>query len=391
VYVNISNDSRERYLVRNDPEKRSRTMDKEDEASSNVPPENANEGCVGPESSLAGKASACEGCPNQKVCASGGGGRSPDKDNEQVEIRNALQGIQHVVLILSGKGGVGKSTVACQVAQTLALRGYSVGVLDIDICGPSAPRMLGVSGSEVRMSGSGWTPVYVNENLEVMSIAFLLSDSDAAVIWRGPRKNGMIKQFLTETDWGNGEGLDYLIVDTPPGTSDEHISTVQYLRAIDGVSGAIVVSTPEEVSMADVRKELNFCKKTAVPVIGVVENMTTFKSKIVDLTFTQNDNHVDCTEEVLQILKEKCPEVLSMSVKVDVFAPSNGGPQKMAANFNVPFLGSLPLDPNLLKSCENGQCFVEHYSDSSATKPLNHIVDRLIEALPVVLEEELVE
>ena len=186
-------------------------------------------------------------------------------------------------------------------------------------------------------------------------------------------------------------GLDYLIVDTPPGTSDEHISTVQYLRAIDGVSGAIVVSTPEEVSMADVRKELNFCKKTAVPVIGVVENMTTFRSKIVDLTFTKNDNHGDCTEEVLQILKEKCPEVLSMSVKVDVFAPSNGGPQKMASDFNVPFLGSLPLDPNLLKSCENGVCFVEHYNDSSATKPLNHIVDRLIEALPVVLEEELVE
>lgn len=261
--------------------------------------------------------------------------------------------------------------------------------------------MLGVTGSEVRKSASGWAPVYVNDNLEVMSIAFLLPDSDAAVIWRGPRKNGMIKQFLTETDWGDGEGLDYLIVDTPPGTSDEHISTVQYLKAMEGVSGAIVVSTPEEVSMADVRKELNFCKKTSIPVLGVIENMATFRSKITDLTFIRNESisdactdqntgasDSDCTDEVLQILKDKCPELLQMSIKCDVFPPSDGGPQKMALNFNVPFWGSLPLDPNLLKSCEHGQCFVEHYSDSSATKSLNSIVDRLLDALPISFEEE---
>jgi len=373
---------------------------KEEMNRDNSPPENANEGCVGPTSTSAGKASACEGCPNQKTCASGefsSAEVAAKKASEEDEIRNSLQGIQHVVLVLSGKGGVGKSTVACQVAQTLAYRGYSVGLLDIDICGPSAPRMLGVVGREVRKSGSGWTPVYVNPNLEVMSIAFLLPDNDAAIIWRGPRKNGMIKQFLTQTDWGNGEGLDYLIVDTPPGTSDEHISTVQYLRAIDGVSGSIVVSTPEEVSMADVRKELNFCKKTSVPVVGVVENMATFQSKITDLTFVkscsqgeanaQNGAEIDCTEEVIKILKEKCPEILEMSIKADVFAPSDGGPRNMAAKFNVPFLGSLPLDPNLLKSCEDGLCFVEHYSESSAARPLNEIVDRLVEALPVDDEE----
>lgn len=255
--------------------------------------------------------------------------------------------------------------------------------------------MLGVSGSEVRKSASGWAPVYVNDNLEVMSISFLLPDTDAAVIWRGPRKNGMIKQFLTETDWGEGHGLDYLIVDTPPGTSDEHISTVQYLRAIQGVTGAIVVSTPEEVSMADVRKELNFCKKTSIPVLGVVENMATFRSRITDLNFIRDksinngssDKDIDCTEQVLQMIKDKCPELLQMSIKCDVFPPSNGGPQVMASNFNVPFWGSLPLDPNLLKACENGLCFVEHFAESSATKSLNTIVDRLVEALPISFEE----
>jgi Mrp family chromosome partitioning ATPase len=360
-------------------------------------PSNANEGCVGPQSSSAGQESTCAGCPNQQSCSKGefnSAEAQAQKMQEEVDLRNGLQDVTHIVLVLSGKGGVGKSTVACQVAQTLATRGYTVGVLDIDICGPSTPHMLGVVGREVKKSGSGWTPVYVNENLSVMSVAFLLPDNDAAVIWRGPRKNGLIKQFLTETDWGNGEGLDYLIVDTPPGTSDEHISTVQYLKSIGGVSGSIVVSTPEEVSMADVRKELNFCKKTSVPVIGVVENMATFRAKLTDLQFVKNINsdneqeevEYECTSEVIQLLKEKCPEVLDLTIKADMFAPSHGGPRSMAEKFNVPFLGSLPLDPNLLKACEDGLSFVDHYPDSSAARPLNEIVDNLVKALPITEE-----
>lgn len=128
----------------------------------------------------------------------------------------------------------------------------------MDICGPSIPRMLGLVGQEVHQSASGWSPVYVEDNLGVMSIGFMLPSSDDAIIWRGPRKNGLIKQFLTDVDWGE---LDYLIVDTPPGTSDEHISIVQYLRATE-VDGAVIVTTPQEVAMADVRKEINFCRKT---------------------------------------------------------------------------------------------------------------------------------
>ena len=204
--------------------------------------------------------------------------------------------------MLSGKGGVGKSTVSAQLAYSLAAAGNQarargalactvaaamtrivlrqstqVGLLDIDICGPSLPRMLGLEGEEVHQSSAGWSPVYVSDNLGVMSIGFMLTDPNEAVVWRGPRKNGLIKQFLKDVDWG---ALDYLarelllllplvrgltdaaaqVVDAPPGTSDEHISITQYLKEC-GVDGAVVVTTPQEVSLADVRKELSFCKK----------------------------------------------------------------------------------------------------------------------------------
>lgn len=355
-------------------------------------PDDANEGCVGPASKDAGKASACDGCPNQGDCSSGKFS-SPDavlaQQREAADIRAALSSVSHVVLVLSGKGGVGKSTVACQMAQTLASRGYHVGVLDVDICGPSAARMLGAAGQTVHASGSGWTPVYVNPNLAVMSVAFLLPQEDAAVIWRGPRKNGMIKQFFTETAWDD-EGLDYLIVDTPPGTSDEHISTVQHLQAVGGVSGAIVVTTPEEVSMADVRKELNFCKKTKVEVLGVVENMATFQTPVENLTFQRRlkDGGEDCTEEVMRALRERCPEVLDLIAAADVFPASGDGPRGMAQRFGVPYLGGLPLDPNLLKACENGTCFLESFPDSTGVGPLNRLVDQLVQALPVEDEME---
>lgn len=218
-------------------------------------PDNANETCVGPASTQAGKASSCAGCPNQKACASGAGS-APDPALEHIAAR--MNSIKHKILVLSGKGGVGKSTVSAQLAFSLAQRGFQVGLLDIDICGPSIPRMLGLVGQEVHQSASGWSPVFVDDNLGVMSIGFMLPSSDDAIIWRGPRKNGLIKQFLTDVVWGS---IDYLIVDTPPGTSDEHISIVQYLKATS-IDGAVVVTTPQEVAMADVRKELNFCKKT---------------------------------------------------------------------------------------------------------------------------------
>jgi Mrp family chromosome partitioning ATPase len=263
--------------------------------------------------------------------------------------------------------------------------------------------MCGVVGRTVHQSQRGWEPVYATPNLAVMSISFLLEEGDAAVVWRGPRKNGLIKQFLTETAW---DGLDYLIIDTPPGTSDEHISIVQYLnearprvdeqgRKLSGASGAVVVTTPEEVSMADVRKELNFCQKTGVPVLGVVENMSGLQVRVADLAFlreapggSEAGPASDCTSEVLALLREKCPEVLAMIAATEVFPTSGAGPLGMARKFNLPYLGKLPLDTNLLKACEDGVCFVERYPASPATAPLNSIVDQLILALPVEEEDE---
>lgn len=147
--------------------------------------------------------------------------------------------------------------------------GLQVGLLDVDICGPSLPLMCGVSGQDIHRSGSGFSPVYVNDNVCVISIGFMLPDPDAAVVWRGPKKNGLIRQFLSDVDWGT---LDVLIVDTPPGTSDEHLSVVSYLAAA-GLDGAVVVTTPQEAALADVRKEINFCRQTSLPVLGVVSNM----------------------------------------------------------------------------------------------------------------------
>lgn len=304
-------------------------------------PDNANEHCVGPQSDQAGKASSCEGCPNQSECASGAG-RQVDPSISEVASR--LADVKHIILILSGKGGVGKSSVTSQLGYTLAHRGYSVGVCDIDICGPSLARMYNVESQDVRKSNYGWSPVYVSDNLSVMSIAFMLNNKDDAVIWRGPRKTGLIKQFLCDVDWGN---LDFLLIDTPPGTSDEHLSIVNYLSGIH-IDGSIIVTTPQEISLLDVRKEINFCKKTNINILGVVENMSGFV----------------------------CP---CCNHKTDIFIGSNNqAVQHMCDNMSVPLLGKLPLDTNMLQSCDNGLCFIEKYPQSSAVKPFNDFVDNLL-------------
>ncbi|CAM0945383.1 unnamed protein product [Alopecurus aequalis] len=218
-------------------------------------PEDANAHCPGTQSEEAGKADSCAGCPNQQICATAPKGPDPDL----VAIAERMATVKHKILVLSGKGGVGKSTFSAQLSFALASAemDYQVGLLDIDICGPSIPKMLGLEGQDIHQSNLGWSPIYVESNLGVMSIGFMLPNPDDAVIWRGPRKNGLIKQFLKDVDWGQ---IDYLVVDAPPGTSDEHISIVQYLQAT-GVDGAIIVTTPQQVSLIDVRKEINFCKK----------------------------------------------------------------------------------------------------------------------------------
>ncbi|PVD38679.1 hypothetical protein C0Q70_01299 [Pomacea canaliculata] len=224
----------------------------------------------------------------------------------------------------------------CQRSQT------KVGVLDIDICGPSIPTIMGVQNEQVHHSASGWSPVYISNNLAVMSVGFLLKGPEDAVIWRGPRKNGLIKQFLRDVDWGQ---LDYLLIDTPPGTSDEHLSIVQYLSQTQ-LDGAIVLTTPQEVSLIDVRKEINFCQRVGLPVIGVVENMSIFI----------------------------CPKCKKDSY---IFPPSTGGGEKMAADFRVPFLGRLPLDSRIGKCCDEGKSFLEEVTDSPATQAFVQIIHKI--------------
>eukprot|EP00753_Platysulcus_tardus_P017850 PLAT6593.1.p1 GENE.PLAT6593.1~~PLAT6593.1.p1 ORF type:complete len:351 (+),score=99.54 PLAT6593.1:43-1053(+) len=305
-------------------------------------PSHAPTGCPGTSSDSAGKSSACAGCPSQARCASGEA-RKPDPALEVVAAK--LKGVKNIVLVLSGKGGVGKSTVAAQLAFALAEKDLQVGLLDVDICGPSVPRMMGLVGHEVHQSAAGWSPVYVDDNLGVMSIGFMLPDSDAAVIWRGPRKNALIKQFLTDVDWGM---LDYLIIDTPPGTSDEHISIVNYLRD-SNVAGAILVTTPQEVAMMDVRKEISFVKKVKVPVLGVVENMSGF--------------------------------VCSCGKETAIFPSAAGGPAAMAERAGIPYLGKLPLDPKMLEACEAGSSYLSTFPDAPGVPGFRGVVDGLLSAV----------
>ncbi|KAK6836720.1 hypothetical protein PG987_007215 [Apiospora arundinis] len=241
----------------------------------------------------------------------------------------SLSKVKHVVLVLSGKGGVGKSSVTTQLALSLSLAGHSVGVLDIDLTGPSMPRMFNIEEAKVTQAPGGWLPVTVHEKnaetgvgeLRCMSLGFLLSGRGDAVVWRGPKKTAMVRQFLSDVLW---DELDYLLIDTPPGTSDEHISLAETLLkdARPGqVAGAVVVTTPQAVATADVRKELNFCSKTGIPIIGVIENMAGFVCP----------NCAECT---------------------NIF--SKGGGEVMAQEFSVRFLGAVPIDPQFVMLVESG-------------------------------------
>eukprot|EP00043_Microstomoeca_roanoka_P026459 m.11646 g.11646 ORF g.11646 m.11646 type:complete len:384 (+) comp6608_c0_seq1:1-1152(+) len=309
-------------------------------AMSDVDPSAVPEHCPGPESETAGKGSACVGCPNQNICASSKP-RGPDPDLPLIEER--MKTIRHKILVLSGKGGVGKSTFTANLARAFALNDeQQVGVLDVDICGPSQPKIFQAETEQVHNSGSGWSPVGVDDNVCLMSVGFLLSDPREAVIWRGPKKNGLIKQFLRDVDWG---ALDYLVVDTPPGTSDEHLSLAQYLKS-SHVDGCVIVTTPQEVALSDVRKEISFCKKVGLPIIGVVENMSGFV----------------------------CPNCKNESA---IFPATTGGAERMASEMDVTYLGSIPIDPRLAQSCDQGESFFEMAPDSPAVLAYRNIVQKI--------------
>ncbi|KAG4092392.1 P-loop containing nucleoside triphosphate hydrolase protein [Neocallimastix lanati (nom. inval.)] len=307
------------------------------------PSANANAGCPGMNSENRGMASACEGCPNRAFCMSNKIVVDPDLDI----IKKKMETIKHKVLILSGKGGVGKSTLSSQLAYTLGRdEDIQIGLCDIDITGPSQPIIMGAENEPVHQSNTGITPVYVQDNLAVMSIGFLLEKQDESVIWRGPKKNGLIKHFLKDVEWGD---LDLLLFDTPPGTSDEHLSIVQYLKGCN-IDGAILISTPQEISIQDVRKEINFCKKVNMPILGIVENMSGFV----------------------------CPSCKGESI---IFPATNGGVKALCEQINVPFLGAIPLDPRIVNSCDAGEPFVDSYPDSPASEKYIQISNKIKEML----------
>ncbi|XP_002128149.2 LOW QUALITY PROTEIN: cytosolic Fe-S cluster assembly factor NUBP2 homolog [Ciona intestinalis] len=255
---------------------------------------------------------------------------------------SSLSSVKNVILVLSGKGGVGKSTLSVQLALGLVHAGKKVGILDTDICGPSIPRMLNLENASVFQCDQGWVPVFAteDENCVFMSIAFMLNGKDDPVIWRGPKKTAMIKQFITDVHWGD---LDYLIIDTPPGTSDEHLSVVQNLKG--KVKGAILVTTPQAVAVSDVRRELTFCRKTSIPIIGVVENMCGFV----------------------------CPHCSECSL---VF--SQGGGEALAIQEGLDFLARIPLDPDLAKCCEEGKNMINIFPGSKTLNSINQLVDKML-------------
>ena len=255
---------------------------------------------------------------------------------------DTLPGVKRVVLVLSGKGGVGKSTVATQLAFAFQSAGQKVGILDIDLCGPSVPKMLGLQGNEVYQCDQGWVPVYTDQSqsLGVMSIGFLLSRDDEAVVWRGPKKNAMISQFITDVAW---KDRDILIIDTPPGTSDEHITVMESLASVK-VDGAILVTTPQAVAVGDVRREITFCKKKKLKILGIIENMSGFVCPHCQ----------DCT---------------------NIF--SKGGGKALAEYSKVKFLGEIPIEPNIAMAAEKGQNFIESFQDSVACSAFKTIVNQL--------------
>lgn len=312
-----------------------------------------------------------------------------------------LENVSKVVLILSGKGGVGKSSVTLQLALALTQQGHNVGILDIDLTGPSIPRLLGLEDKKVTQAPGGWLPVKVHDaiaaaptngtnpeksntkhtltedtsqsngapapilthatsargSLHALSLAFLLPSRDSAVIWRGPKKTAMIRQFVSDVFWP--PGTSYLLIDTPPGTSDEHIAIVEELHKLSTpeqnprglpskLAGAVVVTTPQAISTSDVRKELNFCVKTAVPVIGVVENMAGYMCP--------------CCNEVTNVF-------------------SKGGGKIMAEECHVRFMGSVPIDTTFGALTEGGEGeLVERYRSCGLAPIFGEFAEMVVQA-----------
>ncbi len=261
--------------------------------------------------------------------------------NKTIEkIKYRMDKIQHKLIIISGKGGVGKSMIAVNLAYGLLFQGKTVGILDVDIHGPSLAKMVGVENRQIRvLQDNVIEPIAITPSLKIITIASFLKDADTPVIWRGPLKMKMINQFLGDVDWGE---LDYLVIDSPPGTGDEPLSIAQL---VPGLSGAIIVTTPQDIALLDSRKSVNFAKSLNVPVIGIIENM----SGLV------------------------CPHC---GGKIELF--KMGGGEKTADELRVPFLGRIPIEPAIVDSTDQGKPFIRAYGKTSTAKLMDEIVAQII-------------
>lgn len=260
---------------------------------------------------------------------------------EEKRLKDNLDRIKNKIIVLSGKGGVGKSTVSVNVARGLAKKGKKVGVLDVDIHGPSIGKMLGIEGQRLSLQeGEEYPmPIKVSENLYALTIATLIENPDEPIIWRGPLKIGAIKKFLQDIKWPE---LDYLIIDSPPGTGDEPLTIAQTMK----VNASIIVSTPQDIALLDARKTIKFSQKMNIPVIGLIENMSTFV----------------------------CPHC---GGEIDIF--KGMGVQKASEDFGLEILGKIPLDPILVESGDKGISIFEKFNDTIAAKEYNNIANKIIE------------
>ena len=275
------------------------------------------------------------GCPSQ-----GGGGDMADKQKEQqAMIKDSLGKIKHKIFVLSGKGGVGKSSVSANLAASLSKKGYKTGLMDVDVHGPSIAQMLGLTELlDISPDQQRLMPKQINGNLKVVSVQALMQDKDQAIIWRGPAKTGMIQQFIGNVEWGD---LDFLIIDAPPGTGDEPLTVVQNIPEALGV----IVTTPQEVALSDVRKSISFCKTVKMKTLGLVENMAAFK----------------------------CPHC---NEGIDLF--KNGGGEKTAKSQGIEFLGSLPFDTRVVTSGDNGVPMMFEDTTTEFTTAFDTIVDNIL-------------
>ncbi|SFN04296.1 Mrp/NBP35 family ATP-binding protein [Thermodesulforhabdus norvegica] len=275
-------------------------------------------------------------------------GESEEEFAKRQKRAQRLCGIRRRLVVMSGKGGVGKSTVAVNLAVALAMKGYRTGLLDVDIHGPSVPTLLGMEGRPLYGQEEGLIPVEC-DGLKVISAGFLLRSPEDAVVWRGPMKSNIIRQFIEEVIWGE---LDYLVVDCPPGTGDEPLSVCHTLERVDG---ALIVTTPQKLAAVDVMKCINFCRAVRVPIVGLIENMSGFVCAV-------------------------CKSVTNIFKK--------GGGRELSEKMGVPFLGSIPIDPEIVAAGDEGRPFVRAFPDSPATKEILKIVGEIENRFPEEVKEK---